>query len=63
MAVELTLNTPIQILNDFLTSCVSLPSLSRLHYCLLGSFFRPSKFETFKSFLSPALSWDAQKSF
>lgn len=59
MSVELTLNTPLQILSDFL-AYLSLPSLSLLLYYLLGSSFRLSKFETFKPLSSSKLGHSEQ---
>lgn len=55
MSVEFMVNTQLQILSDFLASCLSLPNLSLLLYSLLGSSFRLSEFETFKPLSSSKL--------
>lgn len=60
MSVEITLNTQLQIISDFLASYLSLPNLSLLLYYLLGSSFRLSKFETFKLLSSSKLGHSEQ---
>lgn len=60
MSIEFMVNTQLQIVSDFLASCLSLLSLSLLLYSLLGSSFRLSEFETFKPLSSSKLGHSKQ---